>query len=184
MHCNAAWQSFLQHADEASLKELFVSMYGPLYAYSVKITHDPVKAEDAVQEVFFNLWKYRKRLNAGASPLPYLLRAVRNEALRMIKKFGHHESLDEAASQIVFLPQEFQDETLDSAERQVVVDSMNRLAPRQREILYLRFYEDLCFEDIANVLNINYQSAVNQAFRAISKLRKMEVFNRTSFFVY
>jgi RNA polymerase sigma factor (sigma-70 family) len=175
------WQAFIRDSDRESLKELFLCSYGTLFAYGVKLTRDATTTRDAIQEVFLNLWQYRNRLNPNSKALPYLLRAVRNEIVRIERQFRGHAELTEETSQLVFLPEEFKDPALDSCERQMIIDALNSLPSRQREILYLRFYENLSYEDIASVFGINYQSVVNQSFRAICKLRKFEVLRRFQF---
>ena len=181
MNCDTSWRTFLQQADEASLEKVYFESFNTLYAYALKITGDHSRALDAIQEVFLNLWKYRKRLNVDAGAMPYLLKALRNESIRIVRQSEKYAPLTGEPRRIVFIPEEFSDESLDHIERQRVIECMNRLPPRQREILYLRFYENLCYEDIANVLGITYQSAINQAFRAVSKLRKMDALQKVYF---
>jgi RNA polymerase sigma factor (sigma-70 family) len=181
MKYEAYWRTFTRDSDRESLKQLFLCTYGTLFTYGVKLTQDPTTTRDAIQEVFLNLWQYRTRLNPQAKAIPYLLRAVRNELVRIEKQFRGHADLTDETSKLTFLPHEFQDPVLDASERALILETLNRLPSRQREILYLRFYENLSFEDIATVLGINYQSAVNQSFRAISRLRKFDVLRRFHF---
>ena len=56
-----------------------------------------------------------------------------------------------------------------------VADAMQSLSSRQREIVYLKFYENLEYQEIADLLTLNYQSVVNHVHRAIVKLRKADI---------
>jgi len=172
MKYDACWRAFATKADEESLKELFVRAYGDLRAYGCKITVDTAVVEDAIQEVFFNLWKYKHNLNGEAKAVPYLFRSLRNEIVRIRKTRFPYQTLVDATALLVFLPNEMLDETLDAHEKEVVADALNSLPPRQKEILYLKFYENISYEDIAVILDIRYQSVINQSFRGITKLRK------------
>lgn len=49
------------------------------------------------------------------------------------------------------------------------------LSNRQREIIYLRFYQNLDYEEISEVMNINYQASRNLLSHAIKVLRQLEV---------
>lgn len=49
---------------------------------------------------------------------------------------------------------------------------LNKLPPYQREILYLRYFEDKSYKEIANILSINDQVAYNYVSRAIKRLKK------------
>ncbi|MEG1008032.1 MAG: sigma-70 region 4 domain-containing protein, partial [Bacteroides sp.] len=48
----------------------------------------------------------------------------------------------------------------------------NTLSPRQREIIYYRFYEDLQYDEICRLMDLNYQSAYNLFQRSLIKLRE------------
>jgi RNA polymerase sigma factor (sigma-70 family) len=50
--------------------------------------------------------------------------------------------------------------------------SINQLSDRQKEAIYLRYHQGLSVEQVAEVLNLNYQSTKNLLHRAILQLRK------------
>lgn len=54
---------------------------------------------------------------------------------------------------------------------QILNTAMEVLSPRQREAIYLKFVSNLSYEEISNLLEINYQSARNLIFRGVEKLR-------------
>jgi len=182
MQHESSWQAFLKNADERSLQELFLATYSNLYAYGLKLSGDTEIARDAVQNVFVNLWQYRGKLNSQSQGLPYLIKSVRNETLRLRKKMFRFTDIDDLHEAIPFLPPEFQDERLDDAEKGWILAVLNELPPRQREILYLRFYEDMEYADIADVTGISYQSVINQSFRAVTKLRQNDQLKKSRFF--
>ncbi len=50
--------------------------------------------------------------------------------------------------------------------------AMERISERQREIIHMKYFQQLEYEDIARVMNLNYQSARNLVTRALAALRK------------
>ena len=50
---------------------------------------------------------------------------------------------------------------------------MRQLTPRQREIVYLRFFSGADYEEICEIMEIDYQSARDLLYRSIKKLRKV-----------
>ena len=64
-----------------------------------------------------------------------------------------------------------QEETANREE--LVAKLISQLPPRQQEAIRLRFVEELDFNEIAEALDVNRQSAQNLVFRAIEKLRRL-----------
>jgi len=58
------------------------------------------------------------------------------------------------------------------SKEELVNKLISELPPRQQEALRLRFVEDLEYNEVANVMSINRQSAQNLVVRAVEKLRK------------
>jgi RNA polymerase sigma factor (sigma-70 family) len=48
---------------------------------------------------------------------------------------------------------------------------LNELPARQKEAIYLRYYEDMEYKQIAEIMNVNYQSVLNLIQKALNKLR-------------
>ena len=60
----------------------------------------------------------------------------------------------------------------DSRLHGVMVSALNELPPKQREIIHMRFYQDLEYPQIAEITGIKYQSVINHVYRAIQVLRQ------------
>ena len=140
--------------------------YGRQYA-------GPELVEEAVQELFVRIWERRATLNVDAKPRPYLLVSLRNDLIRLSKKARRQLQLDdqhegEVASQESELVRQ------DTAAEQAagLEQAMARLSVRERELVDLRFRQNLEYEDIVEVTGISYQSARNTLARAIGKLRE------------
>ena len=65
---------------------------------------------------------------------------------------------------------ETEDET---SQKHTVAHLLNTLSPRQREIIYYRFFEGLDYSAICELMGLNYQSAYNLLQRSLSRLREM-----------
>ena len=153
--------------------ELFRRHYGLLYQYGCKICPDSELVEDNIQELFAETWQ-RKPAQPILSVKAYLLQSLKFKLYRSFRKKGETISLGLAAEE----PFELSHETMlidrqESAERAgLVLDALNRLPVRQKEIIYLRIYKGLSYEEISVIMELNYQVVRNLLCQALKNFRK------------
>jgi RNA polymerase sigma-70 factor (ECF subfamily) len=56
---------------------------------------------------------------------------------------------------------------------QKVFAAIEELSSRQKEIIYLKFHQNLGYEEVSEIMNINYQAARNLVYQAIKVLKKI-----------
>ncbi|MCO6476314.1 MAG: sigma-70 family RNA polymerase sigma factor [Phaeodactylibacter sp.] len=171
------WRALRENGDPAALKFLFDHFYSPLFAYAVKLLQREALAKDALQNTFADLWQYRRRLSSDVVVRAYLFRAVRNHCCRLLRKQDSFVEIDRLGQQLAFEPEELQLKDAHLRQKQMVARALNNLSPRQREIIFLKYYENLSYQEIAEVIDINYQSVINHAHKAILKLRERNDLN-------
>lgn len=169
------WAAF-QRGDERAFRQLYGAHFRHLMNYGLRLCNSVAVVEDGIQDLFLELWQYRLRLAQPQSVRFYLLRGLRNRLsahLRLVLN-SRELPLDEA-----FYPfaleasseQRWIDLDVDEALRHRIRHALDQLTPRQREILYLRYFNDLPYEQICDLLGINYQSARSQVYQALRQLR-------------
>ncbi len=169
------WENMLK-GDLVALEALYTLFHADLYHYALKITEQQNLAEDAVQDVFVDLWNYRQKIIGVNTPKFYLIRSLRNQCLKLLKKQNRLTDLTSANPfEISILPEELQLKVDNQLVKKAIETAMTKLSPRQREIIYLKFYNNLDYEELAEILDINYQSVVNHIHKAMIKLRQADV---------
>ena len=169
------WENVLKGELDA-LAQVYAIYYDDLYFYALKLTEQPDLAEDAVQDVFVDLWNYRQKIGSIHSPKFYLIRSVRNQCLKLLKKQNRYLNLTSAdALDLTITPADLLLNTDNQNIKNAIQQAMKKLSPRQKEIIYLKFYNNLDYEELAAVLEINYQSVVNHIHKAMIKLRHADV---------
>ncbi len=171
------WKTLREHGSPAALKFLFRHFYDPLFHYAARVLQREDLAKDAIQNTFADLWHYRSRLSPDVAVRAYLFRAVRNHCARLFQKHRPHQKVERLAQQLSFEPEELKLKEAPPPLKIKITEALNRLSPRQREIIYLKYYENLSYQEIAEVLQINYQSVVNHAHKAILRLRQEDALN-------
>lgn len=169
------WQK-LCSGDRHALGILFTSTFESLYKYGYRIIPNSEKVRDAIQEVFFQLWKYRKNLSKPGSIRAYLFISLRRELLNRKKAAQRREEIDRQYSEEEFDPllsynkwEEILD--LKDDESKELKKAIEQLTPRQREIIYLKYYEGLAADEISKILEIRTQSIYNFLSDAVKTLR-------------
>lgn len=177
------WMHFTG-GNEKALAEL-IRLYGkPLALYGRKMVKDDLLIQDCIQEVYIQLWQYRTGLRQLTEIRPYLFTCLRRKIINALKREHVFISTDRE-EEIPFLV-EFSIETrlIESeteAERvQLINQYINRLPRRQKEAIYLRFYENLSNDEIAEVMGIKYQTATNLIHEALASLRESFPVNSVS----
>lgn len=169
------WSAFVQ-GDKEALSAIFLENYDDLFRYGQKMVknHDVVK--DAIQDLFLKLWKNRLNLRSVALIKPYLFRALRNHLIDLLslqKSVVPLEADLQYPFEVVYSPEDFMiNNQLTVEVRNEVINALNELMPRQREVIYLRFFEELDFETIAGIMDMNVQSVRNALHRGMTSLRE------------
>lgn len=170
------WLDF-RNGDRQAFSRIFHAYYNCLYHYGIKFCTDKDLTKDCIQELFIYLWENREKLGDTTSIKFYLMKCYR----RRIGKILNKNKLSISANA---LPENYEFEILFSHEEELIEEQIfsdreahllhafNDLSKRQKEVLYLKFYCNLDYQEIAEVMSINYQSVRNQVHQAIAALRK------------
>lgn len=152
--------------------DLFADHYLSLVRLAVRLVNDQQTAEDVVQDVFA-AFAHRRRDDI-ADPLAYLRRAVVNGCRSSIRRRGIARAFW-SRSVTLEATEPADAGALRSVERERMLAAIRRLPARQREVIVLRFYEDLAVADIAAVLGVSagaISSALNRALSALAQTTK------------
>lgn len=165
------WLSFKQGSEEA-FTELMELYYPSMLNYGLRFQKDKELVKDCIQDLFLELWKGRNSLGDIRSPKSYLLISLRRRLLRESGRLRWFKEAPEVSEDYDFEVQfaietyliniEIQHEDLKKLKKSLV-----QLTRRQREAIYLRFYQELSYEDIADTMGINKHSAINLVYEAI-----------------
>jgi RNA polymerase sigma factor (sigma-70 family) len=166
----------LRLGDEEAFSSLFERYYSTLVNYGKTLMTGEDRVKDCVQDVFVNIWTYRYKLNEAIVVKAYLLSSVRKRIARLHRRehiFSNIKSIDSLEFLFDFSIEDrlIADETTAKKVEQLN-KSINQLSHRQKEAIYLRYHQGLSVEQVAEVLNLNYQSTKNLLHRAILQLRK------------
>tara|TARA_R110002096_G_scaffold53070_1_gene137968 strand:- start:142 stop:750 length:609 start_codon:yes stop_codon:yes gene_type:complete len=170
------WQR-LKKSDNQALKLIYNQHIKVLYLYGGKFSKNREVIEDCIQELFMTLWERRFIIGDTDAIRPYLLTSLRRRMIRVTSK--NHIRID----------RNFEIEKYDfniefSSEEQLINDEdstelinklsteLNKLTKKQQEVIYLKYHCGLGYEEIADVMAINYQSARNLMHKSLLLLRK------------
>ena len=173
------WKKF-KRGNQAAFEALYHQHYTSLYFFALKATAHPEEAQECVQELFVTLWNRRENLGDVTEIKPYLFKSLRRLIYRYTAARTQPTTLIAYEScALTFSPEDFVIKAEDDAYRQdTLAKVLNSLPPRQREAVYLKYYEDLTYPQIAEVLHINYQSAVNLIYQALQQLRQQSALQK------
>ena len=161
----------IKAGDKSAFKQLFNQQYKELLLAAIGILKDENPAKDAVQDVFFQLWKNREKLEITSSLAGYLKRSVINRSLNQIKSrkpFIEATVLSsnkhKGASPLELL----EAEDLNA----VVQKTLAQLPERCRVIFTLRRIEGYSLKEIAEKLEISPKTVENQITKALRILKE------------
>ena len=166
----------LQQNDEGALASLMKKYYNDLYNYAARFTTDGELIKDCIQEVFISLWQRRETAGAILAPKYYFIRAIKNKVLKSLHinnrkvtsaylqdeyDFSHEFSIER-----VIIEKQISEEKAEKLRK-----TLDLLSKREKEIVYLKYYQYLDHAQIAELMNISRQSVYNLLHETMHKLR-------------
>lgn len=164
--------------DEKAFDQLVEARYRVLFNYATRFTKDRDLIKDCVQDLFLELWNRRKAIVDTPYVTIYLIKALRNNLLRKLRRERNwaiaveedsdldRHSIDELTIEATWVAEEIQVST-----EQNLRQAVAQLPKRQQEVVFLKFYEGLSNDDIAQVMEVEKQTVANFLYRAMSQLR-------------
>jgi len=178
------WLQF-KNGDRDAFAALYQRFIIPLIAYGTRLCPDRELLKDQIQELFVELWNSRENLSVPGAIRFYLLKALRYKLIRVEKHRHTRSRVDELNRQYNHTLMEASIETsiiekeAYESWRTLLKDALSHLTLRQQEIIQLRFYQGFSHEQIAELMDVNYQSVSNLLHKALCRLKekiKMPVF--------
>ncbi len=170
------WRLFVA-GDIEAFKILMDQSFGYLFKYGSGFTHDQELIKDTIQELFILLWSKKENISIDVNPKAYLISSCRRALHRKIesqKRFLHCSALEERID--VFHFEVSVEETIIRNESitlqaKEIAANITNLPSRQREVVYLKFFEGMSREEISEVMGISTQTVSNMLQMALRKLR-------------
>jgi len=168
------WQSF-KNGNELAFSSLYKKYVTKFYNYGMHLSFDKEIVLDTIQELFTNLWVKHSQLADVQAVNYYLFKAFRNLLFQKAnQKKNSFISIDENS--------DFKESDLTREESLIVEQTTHEqhvrleraiksLSKRQREVVLLKFYNELSYQDVASVMEISVESAHNLLSKAIQGLR-------------
>ncbi len=171
----SCWEG-VRNGNEHAFSDLFMWYYSDIYHYGMSIVNHPDLVKDTIQDVFSRLWEKRASIGEARNPKAYLLTSFRRR-LFLNKEIYSLEVTDDvirnaAHKSFSFEPLDFiETDELSDQLRHSLLHALNSLSAKQKEIIVLRFYHQLRYGEIAQIMSVNEQTVRNLMHRIMEKLR-------------
>jgi RNA polymerase sigma-70 factor (ECF subfamily) len=162
----------IKEGNRAAFEKMFRLFYKVLRAYAYTFIKDNEGAEEIIQNVFCKIWEKRHQLKAEGSLQSYLYRAVHNESLTWLK---HQKTKDSYKVYYTNTAHEGSDETTNKVlaaelDRHIQL-AVSGLPEQCRVIFQMSRFEQLKYQQIADLLKISVKTVENQMGKALKILR-------------
>lgn len=172
----ANWDQFILHGDLNALSGVYFIYYDFLFDYGMKHISDKQFVEDAIQDVFLNLIKSRKKIGHVRNLSGYLISSFRRQLFTDVNRQRKNLlSGDISEEQFFYFKspgQDIPEQEMNEQLHLIIEKCMGNLTPRQQEILFLRFEKEIPYPEVAGMLNISVDSCYKSVYRIIKTIRE------------
>ncbi|MCE7058015.1 sigma-70 family RNA polymerase sigma factor [Algoriphagus sp. AGSA1] len=165
----------LRSGEKAALEAIYRLFIKDLFRFGMSLHADEAIVQDAIQDVFIDLWNYRSKLCAEVNIRQYLFKSLSNRIQKELGKNAKRGMMvwvgDEIPLELSVEDQlvKRQNESEISSKLKV---AMGNLPVRQKEVLQYLYFEKLSYEETSKLLDITIRSTYTLAWKAINALKK------------
>lgn len=172
-HIIDLWMQFISGNEEA-FSQMYCLFFDDLWRYGCRVGGDKAMVEDLIQDLFLKIYQKKIFLTDERKLRPFMFRALKNMIYNQLVRDARLQFLpdDRLPFDLQYTIDEYSLSIYDRDLSDEIRDILNGLTDRQKEIIYLRFIHEMSFDEIAEIMDINVQSARNLLTRSLSKIRK------------
>ncbi|MDJ1467857.1 sigma-70 family RNA polymerase sigma factor [Cytophagaceae bacterium DM2B3-1] len=169
------WTAFKQ-GDQNAYAMLYNIHAALLLRYGRKIIHDREVVKDCLHDLFIELWRNRQTIGNPESVKNYLLKSLRTKLYKKLKgdKWVVSDEWEESDNRLHEISPEYAIIQSQWAleQKHSIDNALKKLSKRQREIIFLLFYEDMSPTEVATVMSLTIRTIYNTTYNAIQVLKK------------
>lgn len=165
-----------QSGDVSAFSRLYDMHVNILFYYGCKLTTDRELLKDCIHDIFIKLYTKKNELGYIENLKSYLFISLKNKICDEVRKRVYvSDAVVEELNPISGDDVENNYLLMEKAKINtgLVSNLLNQLSPRQREALTLYYIEEKKYEDICEIMDMNYQSVRNLMHRGLLKLRSI-----------
>lgn len=166
----------LKAGDKGSLAFIYRTYCSVLYNYGIKLVPDEHLVLDCIHDLFVTLWQSRRRLSVTNSIKFYLFACLKRAIMTQSKlshKLSSYVSGSEARFEFVASPEnDLILRQTDQQKKDKLLRMINKLPKRQKEVLFLRYYEGLSAKEVASLMSLSINSTYVLLSKALNFLKR------------
>lgn len=171
---NSVWTRFLD-GDVAAFELLISSNFRALFHYGTKFSQDKEFVKDSIQDLFLLLWEKRENLSSDIAVKPYMMASLRRLMHRSTNKNKVSEDYNEETKTGFELEFSVEEEYIQLESTKLVTQKLktllDKLPKRQKEVIYLKFFQELERDQISEIMEVSPQTVSNLLQIAIKHLK-------------
>jgi len=172
---NVLWKGLLQ-GDREMFLALYKKYYHSLLFIGLNEIRDAQLAKDIIQQLFLYIWEKRKTLQEADNVKSYLVTSFLRKLSSEWKKSAKSSGLQVAWVYNSMDPQPGPEELLIKKDGQeqltkLLMSHISNLPNRQRDLIVLRFYEGLSYDEIVQQTGLSHRTVYNKVHEALKKLK-------------
>lgn len=170
------WKSFRQ-GDRAAFYQFYDQYADRLYNYGIRITSDSALVEDCIHDLFVELWEKKNSLGGIRSFKHYSFAAFRRKISRSLQKRRKFSSIEEVSydfhlEAIISREDYIVRHELNQERNHELQQAINALSARQKEVIFLRYFDDFSYKEIAAIMSITIESVYKLISKAVISIKK------------
>lgn len=170
----AVWSRFLA-GDVVAFESLISSNFRALFHYGTKFSQDKEFVKDSIQDLFLLLWEKRENLSCDIPVKPYMMASLRRLMHRSSSKNKVSEDYNDENKTGFELEFSVEEEYIQLESTKLITQKLkillDKLPKRQKEVIYLKFFQELERDQISEIMEISPQTVSNLLQIAIKHLK-------------
>ncbi|MEZ0454220.1 sigma-70 family RNA polymerase sigma factor [Sphingobacterium thalpophilum] len=168
------WEA-LRSGEQAALQKLYMSYYKSLLQYGLRYTDDRDTLKDSINNTFLYFWEKRDSISSASHVGNYIFKSYQRQLVKDLSSSSKFETLlenNDNAEAVDIEEFQFIIRQEENTRISILKNAILQLPKRQRELILLRYYEGLSYDEISRQTNLTKRAVYNQIHTAINALKK------------
>lgn len=163
----------MRNGNKDALFAVMAFYYNDLFRYGIRFTADRDLTKDVIGQFFLHIWDHRERFCAAGNTKSYLIVAFKRFMIHYLQRISRELNLQQDQDYLYeYSYEEYLIACQDNENmRSALATIIQTLPARQKELVQLRFYEQLSFEEIAVRTSLSIRTIYNKLHEALKKMR-------------